>query len=92
MQNFVFHNPTKVIFGQGTIPKIGGEIAKLNIKRVLLLAGQGSIKTNGVYEQVVESLVKNKIEWVELWGVRPNPVLSHAIEGVRIVRKQKLQA
>lgn len=91
MQNFVFHNPTKVIFGQGTIPKIGSEIAKFNIKSVLLLAGQGSIKTNGVYEQVVQSLVENKIDWVEHWGVRPNPVLSHALEGINIVREERLQ-
>lgn len=91
MQNFVFHNPTKVIFGQGSIPKIGNEIAKYGIKRVLLLAGKGSIKTNGVYEQVVESLRESHIDWVEHWGVRPNPVLSHAIEGIKIVREENLQ-
>lgn len=91
MQNFVFYNPTKVIFGQGTIPSIGKEIAKHNINRILLLAGGGSIKKNGVYQQVVDSLRTNNIEWVEHWGVRPNPVLNHANEGIRLVREHNLQ-
>lgn len=91
MQNFVFYNPTKVIFGKGTIPKIGFEINKLGLKKVLLLAGGGSIKRNGVYEQVSKSLKENGIEWIEHWGVRPNPVLSHANEGIKIVRENKLE-
>lgn len=91
MQNFVFYNPTKVIFGKGTIPKIGFEINKLGLKKVLLLAGSGSIKRNGVYEQVSKSLKENGIEWIEHWGVRPNPVLSHANEGIKIVRENKLE-
>jgi len=91
MQNFVFYNPTKVIFGKDTISRIGSEIARCGIKRVLLLAGGGSIKRNGVYRQVVESLKSNAIEWIEHWGVRPNPVLSHANEGIEIVRQNKLE-
>ncbi len=92
MQNFVFHNPTKIIFGKGTIGKIGREITKYGTKRVLLLSGTGSIKTNGVYEQVVNSLREEGITWIEHWGVRPNPVLSHALEGIRIIRDNGLEA
>ncbi|ROL58321.1 iron-containing alcohol dehydrogenase [Bacteroidetes/Chlorobi group bacterium Naka2016] len=91
MQNFVFHNPTKVIFGKGTIPTIGKEIAKFNVGKVLLLAGGGSIKNNRVYQQVVDSLRANKIEWIEHWGVRANPVLSHANEGIRIIKEKGLE-
>ncbi len=91
MQNFVFYNSTKVIFGKGTIPKIGFEINKFGLKKVLLLAGGGSIKRNGVYEQVSKSLKENGIEWIEHWGGRPNPVLSHANEGIKIVRENKLE-
>ncbi|MCX7909619.1 MAG: iron-containing alcohol dehydrogenase [Ignavibacteria bacterium] len=91
MQNFVFHNPTKVIFGTNTISKIGKEIEKFGLKKVLLLAGGGSIKKNGVYDQVVASLKENHIEWIEFWGVRPNPVLSHANEGIRIVRENNIE-
>lgn len=76
MQNFDFANPTKLIFGRGTIARIGEEIQAGGYRKVLLIAGGGSIKTNGVYEQVTASLKKSNIEWIEAWGVRPNPVLS----------------
>lgn len=91
MQNFTFNNPTKLIFGQGTIQKIGNEIRSSGIRRVLLLAGGGSIKTNGVYEQVVNSLQNNGIQWIEHWGVRPNPVLSHANQGIELVKENNLE-
>ncbi len=91
MQNFVFHNPTKVIFGQGTIQKIGSEISKFGLKKILLLAGGGSIKSNSVYDQVKTSLKNYNLSWVEHWGVRPNPVLSHAIEGIKIIQENNLE-
>lgn len=92
MNDFVFFNPTKVIFGNGTIEQIGKEIKKFGIKRILFLAGGGSIKRNSVYEQVVNSLLANEIEWVEHFGVRPNPVLSHTEEGIELVKKNNLEA
>lgn len=92
MENFVFHNPTKIIFGRGTIPKIGEEIKNAGIKKVLFLYGGGSIKRNGVYDQVVESLKKHGIEWVEVSGVKPNPVLSKVHEAIEVGRKEKVEA
>ena len=65
MQNFVFHNPTKLIFGENTIEVIGKEISKSGYKRILLLYGGGSIKKNGVYDTVVKSLKDNNIVFVE---------------------------
>lgn len=91
MQNFVFHNPTKVIFGQGTISKIGSEISKFGLKKILFLAGGGSIKNNSVYDQVIRSLKNNNLSWIEHWGVRPNPVLSHANEGIKIIQENNLE-
>ncbi len=76
MENFTFHNPTKIIFGKKTIKQIGREISKNNHKKVLFIAGGGSIKTNGVYQAVAESLEKHGLQWTEVWGVVPNPVLS----------------
>lgn len=92
MNNFVFHNPTKIIFGKGTISEIGKEIKNVAIKKVLLLYGGGSIKKNGVYDTVVESLKDNGIEWVEVSGVVPNPVLSKVHEGVEIAKKENVGA
>ncbi|BER93362.1 iron-containing alcohol dehydrogenase [Atrimonas thermophila] len=92
MENFIFHNPTKLIFGKGTIPQIGSEIAKQGYRKVLLLYGQGSIKRNGVYERVISSLKENDLQCVELSGVKPNPLLSKVKEGIELSSKEKVEA
>lgn len=92
MENFKFYNPTKVIFGKDTIRQIGEQIVSFNIKKVLLLYGGGSIKINGVYSSVVSSLKQNNIEFVELPGVQPNPVVTHVREAIRIAKSENVQA
>ncbi len=92
MDNFVFYNPVRVLFGEMTIAHVGREIKDSGIKRVLLLAGGGSIRENGVYENVTKSLRRAGIEWEELWGVRPNPALSHTRTAVALCREKKLEA
>jgi len=89
MQNFTFHNPTKIIFGKNTIGQLGGE-AKQYGKKALFVYGQGAIKKNGVYEQAVASLKAAGVEFVEFSGVRANPVLSHTREGVRLAKAEKV--
>lgn len=89
MENFTYHNPTKIVFGTGNLHLIGEE-TKLYGKRALLVYGQKSLKGNGVYEQVIDSLKKAKVEIVEHPGVRPNPVLSHATEGVRLCEENEV--
>ncbi|MGL6194638.1 MAG: iron-containing alcohol dehydrogenase [Thermoguttaceae bacterium] len=89
MQNFTFHNPTKIIFGQGTISQLGGEVNKHG-KRALFIYGKNSIKNNGVYDQVVESLKAAGVEFVEFPGVKANPTLSHTREGIALVKKENL--
>lgn len=86
MDNFKYYNPTKIIFGKNTIGQIGREISKYGLKKVLLLAGGGSIKTNSVYETTINSLKQYNIEWIESWGVIPNPVLSHSEKSLQILR------
>lgn len=87
MQNFVFENPTKIVFGRGQIKKIGCEAAKFG-KKVFMVYGQGSVKRSGVYDQVVASLKAADIEIIEFPGVKSNPVLSHALKGIDIARKE----
>lgn len=89
MQNFVFYNPTKIIFGRDTIPAIGPETAAWGTK-ALLVYGGGSIRKNGIYAQVTAALNEAGVEITEHGGVRSNPLLSHVNEGIARVKEQRL--
>ncbi|KJJ83244.1 iron-containing alcohol dehydrogenase [Candidatus Omnitrophus magneticus] len=92
MPEFIFHNPTRIVFGKDTIKYIGAELKRDGRKKILLLAGGGSIKDNGVYEKVTKSLKDNNIEWIEHWGIRPNPVLSKAYEILQSIKGKEIDA
>jgi len=86
MRDFVFHNPTKIIFGKGTLGQTGKQTASVGTK-ALLVSGRESLKNLGVYQTVHQSLRKAGIEVVEHEGVQPNPVLSHVQQGVALAQK-----
>lgn len=69
MQNFIFQNPTKLVFGKGTISKLA-TLIPANAK-VMITYGGGSIKKNGIYDQVKEALEGHSV--VEFGGIEPNP-------------------
>ena len=92
MQNFTFHNPTKVVFGKDTVREIGPRMKACGFQNILLLAGGGSIRKNGVYQTMAHSLKGAGMKTTELWGVRPNPLLSKVNEAIRRVKKSKAQA
>lgn len=89
MKNFVYNIPTKIFFGKGQIEKIGEEILKYG-KKVLLVYGKGSVKTNGIYDKVVEILKKNGIEFFEVAGVDPNPRTETVYYGADICKKNNI--
>jgi alcohol dehydrogenase YqhD (iron-dependent ADH family) len=89
MNNFVFYSPVKLIFGKDTEGQIGSEL-KPYAKKVLLHYGGGSIKRSGLYDTVVKSLKESGVEYVELGGVQPNPILSLVHKGVEICKKEKV--
>ncbi len=89
MQPFVFHNPTKIVFGVDTVTKVGKYAAAWG-RKALLVYGQGSIKRSGVYAQVTAALRDSGIEWLEHSGVKSNPVLSHVRAGVKMAREQQV--
>lgn len=91
MTNFVFHNPTKIIFGRGTAAQVGEETAGF-AKKVLLVYGQSSIKRSGLYDQTLGALKKAGVSVADHGGVRPNPVLSHVREGVERAKGEKVDA
>ena len=89
MLNFNYYNPTRVVFGKGTIDQVGALVASYG-KKVLLHFGGGSIRKNGVYTQVTGSLKKAGMQVVELGGVVPNPRLSLVREGIKLCRDDKI--
>lgn len=86
MQNFVLHLPTKIIFGKDTITNIGPESAAYG-KKALLVYGAGSIKRNGIYDQVVNSLADAGQTIIEHPGVKSNPLLSHVRQGIILAKE-----
>lgn len=86
MNNFTFKNPTKIIFGKGSIEKLENEIPK-NAK-VLLLYGGGSIKKNGIYDQVKTALAK--IDLVEFGGIPANPEYSVLMEALKVIKEENI--
>lgn len=89
MRNFNFDSVTKILFGEGKVVEIIPEI-KAKGSRVLLAYGGGSIKKNGLYNQIVDLLKSNGVEFAELGGIQPNPRISSVREGVRLCREHKL--
>jgi NADP-dependent alcohol dehydrogenase len=87
MDNFIFHNPTRLIFGRGQIAAMDKELPAN--ARVLFLAGGGSIKKNGVYDQVKKALGSRPT--FEFWGVEANPDYDTLMRAVEVVRKEKLE-
>ncbi|WP_305453200.1 iron-containing alcohol dehydrogenase [Bacillus mycoides] len=85
MQNFVFRNPTKLIFGKGQLEQLKTEIPQFG-KKVLLVYGGGSIKRNGIYDNVISILKDINAEVFELTGVEPNPRLSTVKKGIQICK------
>lgn len=81
---FTYQNTTKLFFGQGQISSITDAIAK--DKKVLVIYGGGSVKKNGVYEQVVKALEGH--EWLEFSGVEPNPTKETLDKAVAIAKEQ----
>lgn len=89
MKNFVYNIPTKIFFGKGQIKKIGPEILKYG-KKVLLVYGKGSIKSNGIYDKAIEILKEYGIEYFELGGVDPNPRTETVYKGAEICKENKI--
>lgn len=84
MLNFEFQNPVHVLFGKGEIAKLSHLLK--NKKKVMITFGGGSIKKNGVYQQVVNAL--EGISFVEFGGIEPNPRYETLMEAVALAKKE----
>jgi len=86
MNNFEFYCPTKAVFGKGSIAKLSELIGK--DKKILMTYGGGSIKKNGVYDQVKNALKDHNV--IEFEGIEPNPTYETCMKAVEIVRKENI--
>ena len=84
--NFSYCNPTKLYFGDEALNDLNTELPKYG-KNVVLIYGGGSIKKNGIYDDVVRILKDNGKDVAEIAGVMPNPTLPKLYEGIEIARK-----
>lgn len=86
--NFTYCNPTKLYFGDKSLENLGAELRKYG-KNVLLIYGGGSIKKNGIYDEVMVILKEEGKNVAEIAGVMPNPTLEKLYEGLEIARAHK---
>ncbi|MEK5338033.1 iron-containing alcohol dehydrogenase [Bacillus sp. FSL M8-0166] len=89
MENFIYYNPTKLMFGKGQLEGLKSELARYG-KRVLLVYGGGSIKKNGLYDNVISALNEADAEVYELSGVEPNPRLTTVKKGINICKNENI--
>ena len=88
MENFVFEYPTKVYFGKGAAKEhLEKELERYG-KTVMLAYGGGSIKKNGIYEEITEILREHGKTVVEFTGIMPNPTYAKVLEGAKIAREK----
>ena len=87
--NFTYCNPTKLYFGENSLSNLCTELKKYG-PNVVLIYGGGSIKNNGIYDEVIAILKEEGKNVAEIAGVMPNPTLEKLYEGVRIARNHKV--
>ena len=86
MKNFEFRNPTKLIFGKGTIASLTKELPQG--RKIMITFGGGSVKNNGVYSQVITAL--KGFDYIEFWGIEPNPLVETVRKAVEIAKKENV--
>lgn len=90
MNNFTYSYPTKVYFGQDAAKKAFDEELPKAGKTVMLAYGGGSIKKNGIYDEMITLLKKAGKEIVEFYGIMPNPTYAKVQEGAALVRERQV--
>ena len=86
MNNFIYHNPTELVFGKGQIARLAKLIPA--DKRIMITFGGGSVKRNGVYEQVIRALEGREV--VEFWGIEANPSVETLRRAIALGKERKV--
>ena len=90
MNNFIYENKTKVYFGKGGVKEYLGCLLSHYGDTVMLAYGGGSIKTNGIYDEVTAILNANNKRIVEFSGIMPNPTYAKVQEGAKLARENNV--
>lgn len=88
MENFTYHNPTKIIFGKNEVDRIGLEAISIG-SRALVLIGKGSAKKSGLYARVISSLNMHGVKSETFEGIKSNPTFEDADEAVQMAKEFK---
>ncbi|RDB37158.1 MAG: iron-containing alcohol dehydrogenase [Spirobacillus cienkowskii] len=86
MYNFEYYNPVKIMFGQGTIGHLPALLTNRN--KILFAYGSGSIKSNGIYEQIKQALAHKQV--IEFQGIEPNPEYETLLKAVELCKKNNI--
>jgi alcohol dehydrogenase YqhD (iron-dependent ADH family) len=87
MENFTYHNPTKLHFGKGVLDKLASVIRQSG-KKVLLVYGKGSINKSGLYDKITRILNEAGIQYVEYGGIKSNPIVEDVDAAAELGRKE----
>jgi len=85
--NFEYHNPTRLVFGAGSLSRLGELVRELGNK-ALVVTGGGSVKRNGTFDRAIETLTAAGVGFAECTGIEPNPRISSVRRGVEIARRE----
>lgn len=85
--NFEFQNPTKIIFGAGSLVQLGEVVSEYG-KKAMIVIGGGSVKRTGVFDKAVESLKAEGVHYVECADVEPNPRITSVVRGAQIAKDE----
>ncbi len=87
MENFIFNIPIIAYVGKGQISNLSSRIKQFGGSKVLLAYGGGSIKTNGIYDSIINELNSANISFAEILGINPNPPIEDVYKGIEIYKQ-----
>lgn len=89
MNNFIFENATKIYFGKGCVKEYLTCLVRRYGKNVLFAYGEGSIKKNGIYDEIIKNLEKAGKNIIEFAGITSNPTYAKVLEGAKLAKENK---
>lgn len=92
MNDFDFINPTRIVFGRDKEKEVGSLFASYGLKNILIVYGSDRIEKNGLLKKATDSLDEAGVKYTLFSGIRPNPTIQKAREGVELARKLQIDA